>query len=284
MVYLTLRNLELYFRDRTAVILSLLAEVIVMVLYIVFMRDNLLKTFDGLNNADMILDLWMIAGILGITPVTASMGAYGIMIEDRAGEREKDFLISPLSDTTVISSYILSGVLASVIMSFAVLVMFEIYIMIVYGRMAGIGNIIMLYVIIVIDSLCCSALTLVPVSFIKSSNALAGCCTILGALIGFMTGIYLPIGSLSENVGIIIKSFPVSHGSALFRQLLATDVIEESIGQGSYTSEVFMEYMGIYFTYDGDKISPQTEVIILIGTAVVCTIAAVFIRKCMRGH
>lgn len=282
MTYFAFRNLELFFRDKTAVILSLLAEVIIMVLYIVFMRDNLLEIFTGVKNIEMILDSWMISGIMGITPVTASMGAYGIMIEDRMGKIDRDLSISPLSDAEVISGYLLSAALAAVIMSLAVLVMSEIYMQLMYGDVAGRGNMARIYAMICMSSLCCSAMILLPVYFIRSSNALAGCCTILGALIGFLTGIYLPIGSLSENVGMIIKYFPVSHGVAVFRQLLTIPVIETYMNAGSRTAAGFNEYMGIYFTDSGEQISASIHIIILVLSAAACTALVIMLRKCMR--
>ena len=78
------RNLTLVFRDKAVVCLSFLAEAIVIVLYILFIRDNLLKQFPDVENIKLLLDVWMIAGVLGITAMTTTMGAYGIMVEDRA--------------------------------------------------------------------------------------------------------------------------------------------------------------------------------------------------------
>ena len=86
-----IRNLLLYFKDRTAVLLSFLAEFIVIGLYILFIRDNLLEQFSGIQNVDVLMDVWMIAGILGITSVTTTMGAYGIMVDDKVKKIEMDF-------------------------------------------------------------------------------------------------------------------------------------------------------------------------------------------------
>lgn len=282
MTDLMLRNLEIFFRDKSSVIMSLLAEVIIMVLYIMFMRDNLITSFDHMADIDMILDSWMIAGILGITPLTASMGAYGIMVEDKANKKDRDFIVSPISDTAFIIGYFMCAVAASVILSLTVLLLAEIYMFISYGSMAGAGNMVRIYCMIGIESLCCSAMVLLPVSFLKSSNALAGCCTILGALIGFMTGIYLPVGSIGESVAMIIKAFPVSHGVSVFRQLLTIPIMEETTDITGKTAEYFTEYMGICFDWKGTAISQQTSVYILLMTSAIFLISVITVRICMR--
>ena len=50
------RNLVLFFKDKTAVALSFLAEFIVVGLYILFMRDNLIGGFAGVTNVEALLD------------------------------------------------------------------------------------------------------------------------------------------------------------------------------------------------------------------------------------
>ena len=171
-----------------------------------------------LDNAELIMDAWMIAGILGITPLTAAMGAYGIMINDKASKINRDFNTSPLSHVNMINGYLISAGLSSLILSMAVLMLSQGYLMICYGEVAGKDQISLIVLLIIINSLCSSAIVILPVSLLKSSNALAACCTITGSLIGFLTGIYLPIGSLEETIQIIIKAFPVSHVVVLMRK------------------------------------------------------------------
>ena len=280
MLDFALRNLELFFRDKAAVMLSLLAEVIIMVLYIVFMRENLLESFPRIKNAEEIFDLWMIAGILGITPVTAAMGAYGVMIEDTADKRDKDFIISPLGDASMIAGYLISAAITGIIISLAVFVMSQIYMELMYEDMAASEKILEIYLMIVLNSVCCGAMILLPVIFIRTSNALAGCCTILGALIGFMTGIYLPAGSLGDNIRLLITAFPVSHGVAVFRQLLSEPIIKTYMVEEAAAE--FMEYMGVYLYLNEDMIASSSNASILMLSAATCFIAVMIIRRCRK--
>jgi multidrug/hemolysin transport system permease protein len=54
--------------------------------------------------------------------------------------------------------------------------------------------------------------------------------TLLNTLIGFLAGLYFPLGYLSEKVAIIIKVFPLSHAASMFRKIL----MESSLKQVFY--------------------------------------------------
>lgn len=270
MIDFIIRNAELFFRDRLAVTMSILAEIIVMLLYIIFMRDNLMSAFSNINESGKLLDAWMIAGILGIAPVTASMGAYGIMVGDKVNDTYKDFKISPLGDTRLLMGYIFSSAIVGIMISAMVLLMGEVYLYIRYGIVAGETHILKIYMISVINSLLCSIIILLPVSFLKSSNALAGCCTIFGALIGFLTGIYLPVGTVDENVAMIIKYFPVSHSTSVLRRLLTEKILETSIDPSIVNKEETMEYLGIIYLHEGNVLTGIESIVYMTVISLIC--------------
>ncbi len=263
------RNLILYFKDKTAVLLSFLAEFIVVGLYILFIRDNLLEQFVHIKNADLLMDVWMIAGVLGITSVTTTMGAYGIMVEDKVKKIQKDFMISPINREALLIGYMLSAVIIGLLMTIVLFLFCGIYVVQAYNVWIGTGYLVFLFCIILVNTMANSSMVLFLVAFIRSSNALASCCTIVGALIGFLTGIYLPIGNLPESVQWMVKCFPVSHGVVLLRQILLEPLLEDSFAgmQVQMVSE-FMEFMGIRYTYRDSFIAVKTSIIILFITGI----------------
>lgn len=283
MADLMLRNLELFFRDKTAVILSLLAEVIIMMLYIIFMRDNLISSFTYMADEGIIAeitDIWMMAGILELTPLTAAMGAYGVMIEDRASMKLRDMDISPVRDVSLVGGYIMFAAITGIIMSMAVLLMSEIYMLCRHQSLIGRGNMPEIYIMLVIESICCGIMAMVPAMLLKTSNALAGFCTVLGALSGFLTGIYLPIGSVEDGVGMLVKAFPVSHGVVIFRRLLAEGKIYDAFSEEGVADE-FMEYMGIIFTWKGHQLSYDDSIFFLIAFSAMC-LSVIFLYRRWR--
>lgn len=264
------RNLLLFLRDKSAVCLSFLAEGIVILLYILFIRNNLLEQFSYIKDGEMLMDIWMIAGILGITSVTTTMGAYGIMVEDRAKGIWRDFMIAPVKKWKMVGGYILSATLIGTLMSLFVLIIAELYMEQIYGRsiLAGHGGELFVYVLLITVSN--SAMVLFLISFLKSSNALASCCTILGALLGFLTGIYLPLGSLPIEVQQMVKVFPMSHGVVLFRQSMMASLCTEGVmGGGEEECRKFMTYMGIEYSHNGTGVTASSHSSFLIFSGLV---------------
>ena len=277
MFHFAARNLILFFKDKAAVFLSFLAEFIIVVLYILFIRDNLIEKFAQINDADLLTDIWMIAGLLGITSVTTTMGACGIMVDDKAGGIDRDFASSPVSRKSVVGGYMTAAVIIGLILSWILFMICRIYILWKYQVDLVCNNLITVYVTLILSTISNCCIVLLVVSFLKSSNALASCCTILGALIGFLTGIYLPMGSMPQSAQLYVKAFPVSHGVVLFRKELMQPFIDDSF-KGRKLEEIqwFSEYMGVNFTFEGGYMTWQQSVLVLAAVAAVCFILTIF--------
>ena len=84
MISFVSRNLKVFFRDKTAVFFSLLAVLIVLGLYIFFLGDVWVDSFPNIKGVKNLMNCWIIAGLIGVTSVTANMGAFGTMIEDKS--------------------------------------------------------------------------------------------------------------------------------------------------------------------------------------------------------
>ena len=285
MLNFALRNLVLFFKDKTAVVLSFLAEFIVVGLYILFMRDNLIGGFAGVTDVEPLLDAWMIAGLMGITPLTTTMGAYAIMVEDKAKKIARDFMTSPMHKSSLFTGYMLSAVIIGTCMSLLLLGLSAVYMYVCHEANLFVTDMVDLLYVMGMNTLASASLVLFLVSFIKTSNALAACCTIMGALIGFLTGIYLPVGSLPEGVGTLVKCFPISHGVALFRRILTEPFLEGSFGSMQSEGAVqFAEYMGVRYYFDGQIFDEKNSLLLLMGTVVVFLAVTVFCRREMNDH
>lgn len=265
MVDFAFRNLTLFFKDRMAVLLSFLAEFIVVVLYILFIRKNMIEGFSTVAKIDLMIDVWMISGILGITSVTTTMGAYGIMVDDKAKHIQRDFATSPIRGFALLGGYMGGAVVIGLFMTILLFLVSALYILHRYEVLLGAGQGITLLLIFMLIIVSNSSMVLFIVSFLKSSNALASCCTILGALIGFFTGIYIPMGNLPEGVKTLIKCFPSSHAVVLLRQILMEPLIDENLnGLDGYLAQGFMQYLGVQYVWKGNVITTKDSVLFLV--------------------
>ncbi|MGL4972906.1 MAG: ABC transporter permease [Culicoidibacterales bacterium] len=267
-----LRNLKIFFRDRSAIFFSLLAVFIIIGMYALFLGDVWTKSLadSGLKATRNLMDSWIMAGLLSVTSVTTTMGAFGIMIEDRAKKITKDFIVSPLSNKKLFVGYITSAIVIGLIMSLVTLLLVEIYLLANGGELMTLVTLLKVLGLIVVTTITNAAMVLFFVSFFQSNNAFSTASTIVGTIIGFLAGIYLPIGNLPDAVQFVVKLFPVSHAAALFRQVIMEQPIAVSFA-GAPVSAVteFKAFMGVELLFNDTVVSPWLSLMILAGTGVI---------------
>ncbi len=270
MIAFAKRNLKLFFRDRSAVFFSLLAVFIIIGLYALFLGDVWVKNMPQIKNARLLMDSWIVAGLLAVTSVTTTMGAFGVIIDDKSKKIFKDFYAAPMKRSSITGGYIISAFIIGVIMSIVTLLIAEIYLFASGGELLGIIAFLKVIGLILLTSMTNTAIVCFVISFFESQSAFATASTIIGTLIGFFTGIYLPIGSLPDAVQFAVKIFPISHAASLFRQVIMEVPLKAAFSNApvEYLNE-FNEMMGVVFRFDNYTVPPAVSVIVLTLTAVV---------------
>lgn len=270
MINFTVRNLKVFFKDKTSVFFSLLAVFIIIGLYALFLGDVWVRSAGDMEGVRYLMDSWIIAGLLAITSLTTTMGAFGIMVDDKVNKINKDFLSSPLKRSAIAGGYIFSAYIIGVIMSLVALFLSEIYIVSNGGRLMSGIVLLKVLAIILLSSFTNTSIVLFLVSFFRSANAFTTASTIIGTMIGFLTGIYLPIGQLPDSVQWMIKLFPVSHAAALFRQIMTADPMSVTYaGAPAEVVDDFEKFMGITFEFGEISVTPVMSIGILLLTAFV---------------
>ena len=108
-------------------------------------------------------------------------------------------------------------------------------------------------------------------------NAFSTASTILGTLIGFLTGIYIPIGVLPESIGWVIKLFPVSHAALLFRHVFMAEPMSATFANvPESVVAAFNTEMGMVFQYGEYTATPLVHLIVLIAVAIVFFLLSVW--------
>lgn len=266
-----MRNLKLFFRDRSAVFFSLLAVFIIIALYSVFLGSVWLPdSMENIKGTDYLMNSWLVAGLLAVASITTSMGAFGVMIDDKVKKINQDFYASPIKRSSITGGYIGSAFLIGAIMSLITVAAGEAYIVLMGGDWLTPTAFVQAVALVFFAVITNTSIVCFIVSFFKSHSAFGTASTIIGTLIGFLTGIYLPIGALPESVQMVIKAFPVSHAASLFRQVMMDAPMKASFEgiPANYLSG-FKEYMGVTFQWGGNEIAPLVSILILAGTAVV---------------
>lgn len=278
MISFVSRNLKVFFRDKTAVFFSLLAVLIVLGLYIFFLGDVWVDSFPNIKGVKNLMNCWIIAGLIGVTSVTANMGAFGTMIEDKSKNKIKDFYVSPIKKSKIVGGYIISSFIVGSMMSVVTLIISQIYLVYSGVYVLNFKELTEVFLIILMTSLSNSAMILFIVSLFSSEKAFSTASTIVGTLIGFITGIYLPISMLPDSVQIIVKLFPTSHGISILRQIFMKKQMDISFADvpTNYINE-FKESMGVVYYINDKLVSNTTSVFILIASTIIFFFLAVLI-------
>ena len=283
------RNLRLFFRDRLNVFFSLLGAIILFVLYTLFLSN--LQT-QGLEQAfpdapegsvKAFVDSWMFAGIVLLTTITTGLGALSVLVDDAQFGRFRDFLVSPIRRGQIVLGYLIAAVAVALIMSFVVLVLSIVYLGIVDGIWLPWPALLRIGGIVVICCAAFTALSALIVSFVRTAAAFSALATIVGTILGFVAGAYIPIGSLPAAVGSATNALPFGQAGMLLRREFTEDALPDMTSGVAQADESVRATYGIDAMV-GDWMVPSLVAIgILVALTVVCTaLAAVRIRARIR--
>jgi len=238
---LVLRNLRRYLRDRAAVFFSFLSVIIILLLYILFLgkmqSDNLASEMGDIEGINWLVSSWIMAGILMVSTVTVPLGAVGNLIDDRADGLLNDFYTSPISRNTLALSYLISAWVIGLIMVLVNFVVGQIYVLSQGGELLSLMATIKMLGLIVFSIMTFSSFFFFIAIFMKTRNAYGTLSTLVGTFIGFLGGIYIPIGVLGKNVQTFMNALPTAHAVSIFRRVYmqgAIDFVFDGAPDGVY--------------------------------------------------
>ena len=259
------RNLLVFFKDKASVFFSLLSVFIIIGMYALFLGDVWTSSMTDITNARNLMDCWIVAGLIAVTSVTTTMGAFGTMVEDKSKKIIKDIRSSPMPRVNIAGGYILSAFIIGVIMCVVALVLCQLYLLSEGGAMFTGLQLLKIFGIILLSTFSNTTLVLFFVSFFQSNNAFSIASTIIGTVIGFLTGIYIPIGELPAGVQTVIKVFPPSHSALLLRQVIMEDAFKTGFaGAPAEMVNGFKEMLGVTFKVGDQIVTPLTSILILV--------------------
>jgi len=151
----------------------------------------------------------------------------------------------------------------------------EVFIVIDGGKLLSIVNLIKVIFLIILSVISSSSMMFFIVSFFKSHSAYSTASIIIGTMIGFLTGIYIPIGGLGKNVQFIIKIFPISHSGALIRQVMLEKPMAESFANNQTGLETFKLEMGVLYKFGNHTISMTTSILILLTISAILYVVSI---------
>jgi multidrug/hemolysin transport system permease protein len=250
---------------------------------------DLLSEFPGRNarqdadNALMFVTIWTCAGIVSINAVTVTLAVYSSMIKDRSEGRLGSICTAPVSRLTISAAYVTSAWICSCIICLLTLVLSELYCIVKGGVYFSFLSHLKLFGMIGANSFTYAALMYLAAVLVKSQGAWSGIGMVVGTLVGFLGGIYIPIGSLAENVGNILKCTPAIYGAKMFRSIMTEEICSEIFdGTPEVLQTEYLDAMGVRLDFFGNSVSNVACVTILLVSGVVFMALGAFATKYME--
>jgi multidrug/hemolysin transport system permease protein len=281
------RNVRIFLRDRTSVFFSFLSVMIIILLYVLFLGDTMVKSVADYvpdpQKARFFADTWIMAGVLVANAVTTTLGAMEVLVTDEDRGIYRDFMVAPLKRWQIVAGYILSAWVIGIFIGALVFVVSQGYIVMRGGEMISALNALKVLGLIVLNVLAFSSFNFLVVSFFKTNASFSTFSTLVGTLIGFVTGVYVPLGILPKFVQELTLLVPATHGASYMRQLYMAKSLEVAFkGAPSDVVAEFSRIYGVVLNFGGKPVQIPAMVIYIAATGVLffaLSVAKLILKK-----
>lgn len=267
------RNIKIYFANKPGVVMSCFGALISFVIYIGFLQQNLVDSWQNVSHAKQLLDLWMLGGIVSIAGITTSFQPLGQMVKDRESRAIDDMKLTNLTPISESMAYVASALIISFLMQVITFLVMAIYFSVVdkvniqstvYWPALG---------FMLLGAFGATLLNLVIVLFINSSTTFSRLSAVIGAAAGFMVATYMPYGTLSKTAQNIVKLFPSSYEAASFRSLLLNKLSQEDVPDEM--RQKLIEYLGIHFKFGSHQLTNGDNASVIIAMSLLLTVIVI---------
>ena len=257
------RNLLLFFKDWQSILFSLLTSIIVLILYLLFLKgtfvsaiQSAMEQYPGLasmvpqKDIAMFANLFLLSGILGSAMISVPFSCITVLVKDRANKVDYDILATPMKREQIIFAYFVSAVLTSTLLNSIILAVGLIGIRMQGNMYLNISQVVKAFSIVALGSISASAIFMIIVLFFKTVSACEAFFGILSAASGFVIGAYIPISQFSNEVQTVCNLFPASQITIMLRNILLNGLLEhintslQGVDQG-----MFVLSLKDYFTF-----------------------------------
>ena len=292
---LTRRNLLLFFKDKQSVVFSLLASIIVFVLYLLFLKGTFvnamnatLEEYSGLSllisetEVNMFADLVLLTGILGTAMITVPYNCLTTIVRDKENKIDYDILATPIKRSRIILAYFVSAALSSIILTGIILSVGLVVISMQGTIYMDFGRIAAAYGTAALGSVSATAFFMIVVLFFKTTSASGAFFGILSAAAGFIIGAYVPISQFSTGVQTVCNIFPASHVTILMRNVMMNGMMEHmdsvlsGVDNGMFVSEIKKQFSFEAYLFGG-YFDVSRMLIYVLAAAVICIALQIFL-------
>lgn len=284
---LTKRNVKLYFKDKMAFYTSLITPLILLVLFVLFLKNvyiSSIEKFIADYNFDSkflnaFANSWLISSILSVSCVTIAFCSGTVMIDDKISKAVDDLNVAPVKGSIRQFSYLLATFISTMIV---VLVLFAVGLIYLFatGCYLSFLDIILILVNCFFASLLGSVLATIINSFIKTQGGLSAVATMVSSMYGFLCGAYMPVSQYPKAMRILLCFNPGAYANHGFKYLFMRGAIDKMDSVPPQLLVDIKDSFDINFYFNTSRIAPSISMLVLILSTVVAMVGlAFFIKK-----
>lgn len=225
LVSLVGRNTKCYFKDKLTFFMSMITPLILLVLFVTFLRNVYIESFqsafpEGFTVDNRLIEgvagAWLMSSILSVSSVTVAFCSNLVMVDDKIHSTINDFRVSPIKPTTVSLAYFVSNFFVTFAIMMCVMLIGHIYLAAV-GWYISAGDFFMIIVDCICGILFGTLLAGIVESFVSSQGGLSAVATLVSSMYGFICGAYMPISSFSKGLQNFLGCLPGTYSVGIMR-------------------------------------------------------------------
>lgn len=232
------RNIKMYFKDKGMFFSSLITPIILLVLYVTFLKnvydDAFRSSLEKAGAAGMVPESvintavggQLVSSLLAVSCVTVAFCSNLLMIRDKTSGALKDLTIAPIKPRTLSVSYFLSTLASTLIISVSAMAVCLVYLAIVGWHM-NFSDVLTLLLNVILLTAFGTALSSCVNFFLTTDGQASAVGTIVSAGYGFICGAYMPIASFGKGLQNLLAFFPGTYGTSLLRKSVLRGAFEK---------------------------------------------------------
>ncbi len=221
----TARNIKLFFKDKGTLISALIAPLIILLLYILFLHNVLMDSFEAnlpetiklpATKINGFVAAYEVSSILSVCCVTVAFIANMAMADDRVTGARADLTVTPVNGRVLVLGYYFSTAIVTLCVCYIAMLVGFCYIA-AMGWYLSVGDVFSIILDVLLATLFGTAFSSVICMFLKSKGAINAVSTIISSVYGFICGAYYPISQFSSGIANLVMCLPGTYCTALLR-------------------------------------------------------------------
>ncbi len=284
---LTGRTMKLYLKNPLSILFSFVYMLLFIVLISLFLGDYMAEGMmdvyaevEGMDFAHIrwLVDTTSMAGVLMINCILVPLNVLTIMVQDSNDNRLDSFLVSAVARNKLVVGYWLAPFLVGIVMNILCLFIAEGFIVMNGGEWLSIRSNIEMAGLIIANTFSATSILFAAAMLTKSVSLYSTFTGIMSALVGFLTGAFLPIGMFPANIQKIFALVPAHHGATLMRRVMTREPLMATFGnvtdqavKGTYMTakeiiDIYASENGITYMFGNIQFPFSAMLIIVIGS------------------